>query len=168
MLLELSKQSCSSHMEVYVHDTYASVGGSGCVQDVTCLDLATSLQCKHVCICACVSHSVHNCVSQRMHTCLTLSTVYAESWPSCFTVTALFLHIVYSFTPLFSANQPLPLRFITVFLCLTLLDFLFLSIFPLCYTDSPFGCVFSLFIVSFWSAYNACLCVMYGSFFFVF
>lgn len=145
-LLELPKCSCSSQMEVYVNDTYVNVGGSGCVQDVTCLDLPALLQCKHVCICEYVSHYVSvNCGSRGVHTCLTLSSMYAESWPSCFTVTALFLHTVYSFTPLFSTNQLLPLPSIIVFLCLIFLDFLFPSDFPLCYTDSPCGCICGMF-----------------------
>lgn len=67
-------------MEVYVNNTYVNAGGSGHVRDVTCLDVPARLQCKHVCVCERVSHSVSvSCGSRGLHTCLTLSSMYAES-----------------------------------------------------------------------------------------
>ena len=73
-----------SQMEVFVDDTYVNVGVWGCVQDVSCFDLAASLHLERVWVCVyvCVfvGHSMAvTCVSQAMHTCLTLSSECAES-----------------------------------------------------------------------------------------
>lgn len=85
--------------------------------------------------------STSMCVSVMSVACvrvLTLSSVHAESWHSCFTVTTLFLHTIYSFTSWLSSNQLLPLPSITVFL-----TFLIFSLFliPLCCTDPTRECV---------------------------
>lgn len=75
---------CGSQMEVYVDDTYVIVGVCGCVQDVSCFDLAASLHLERVWVrvyvCVFVGYSMAvTCVSQAMHTCLTLSSECAES-----------------------------------------------------------------------------------------
>lgn len=118
----------------------ANVGGCGHVQDVTRFDLAASLQCEcvcvRVCVCVCRSVYVHNfCITGNAY-----MFGFVQHVGLCWKLTQL-LHSNHTVSPHYlqfhsmAVLQSTPATSLYHFLRLAFLNFLSLSVCPLCCTD---------------------------------